>query len=125
MEHGAISAVVRQIFACVVEELSVALNELTDYLDWLVSRGDLEAADKAQPIVERILGVMAAIAEAEDPEFGKVLDSLKEARSETNALLRQAKSPEEIAFIVQQSREFCETLNKIVREYQSKKKLDS
>src|SRR5262245_53700756 len=110
----------QKILTFIVEELGVSLNELTNYWNWLQERGELEASEKLQPIVDRIFNLMLGIVEAGDPEFGKVIDALNEARSQTNAALSQAESREEIAAIRNEHRAYFDELHRIIREHQSK-----
>ena len=79
-----------------INDLTQVGDALTKYLQWLMEKKDLEAANKLSPIVIRMTDLMCAILEGKYPEMGGTFDAINRLGDELNEKLAQATTREEI-----------------------------
>ncbi len=79
-----------------INDLTQVNDALTKYLQWLMEKKDLEAANKLSPIVNRMTDLMCAILEGKYPEMGATFDAINRLGDELNERLAQATTREEI-----------------------------
>ncbi len=79
-----------------INDLTQVGDALTKYLQWLMEKKDLEAANKLSPIVKRMTDLMCAILEGKYPEMGGTFDAINRLGDELNEKLAQATTREEI-----------------------------
>ncbi len=79
-----------------INDLTQVGDALTKYLQWLMEKKDLEAANKLSPIVNRMTDLMCAILEGKYPEMGGTFDTINRLADELNERLAQATTREEI-----------------------------
>ena len=79
-----------------INDLTQVGDALTKYLQWLMEKKDLEAANKLSPIVIRMTDLMCAILEGKYPEMGATFDAINRLGDELNERLAQATTREKI-----------------------------
>ena len=86
-------------------ELTSALGDLIDFLNWTMEREDREAFSKLMPIVKRMNYLMVALIEGDCPQMSPIVDAIERLDDEVKECIAQAGTPEEKEQILREAGE--------------------